>query len=232
MKKSHLYSKLEFSIVFLLIGIIFTTVSVIFIVFDFNIRNNWVESTGIISSVNHSSEKIEFTYNYNGYSYEFKSSTYYPFIDIGDSIDIYINPDNPNTIYESSKLYVILVFFVFGVPILILGIVFFKQHLKFMIIRKRCLNTGRYKRVKVLRFEETSFNVRTSRFGRYSFNRRYRPYYVMIVEYQGLEYKSNMYLPEPVDICFKNATVDFYYISEENYFIDVASIKHEDSEEF
>jgi hypothetical protein len=74
MKKSHLYSKLEFSIVFLLIGILFTTVSVIFIVFDFNIRNNWVESTGIISSVNHSSEKIEFTYNYNGYSYEFKSA--------------------------------------------------------------------------------------------------------------------------------------------------------------
>ena len=230
MKKSHLYSKLEFSIVFLLIGIIFTTVSVIFIVFDFNIRNNWVESTGIISSINRSSEKIEFTYEHNGYTYMFKSDTYYPFIEIGDSIDIYINPNKPNKIYESGKIFVILVFFVIGVSVLITGIVFFIQHFKFMTIRKRCLNTGRYKRVKVLRFEETRFYVRRSRNS--FFNRRYKPYYVMIVEYQGLEYKSNMYLPDPVDICFKNAIVDFYYISEENYFIDVASIKHEDREEF
>ena len=51
-----------------------------------------------------------------------------------------------------------------------------------MKIRKICLNEGSPKRVKVLRFEETKFH----------YNRR--PYYVMIVNYQGNEYKSSMFL--------------------------------------
>jgi hypothetical protein len=94
------------------------------------------------------------------------------------------------------------------------------KHLKFMKIRKICLNEGNPKRVKVLRFVETKFH----------YNRR--PYYVMIVNYQGNEYKSSMFLlPYKTDIYATGAIVDFYYVNEDTYYIDLDTFRYKNIDE-
>ena len=218
--KNSLYSKLEIALIFGFFGLVFTVVSAFLGINDYVKRNAWIESEGYISVVNHSAERKEFTYSYNGVTYNVKSNSYSSFDDVGDLIIIYINPNNPSEVYEANTSLVFIIFLIIGSPFLIVGIIFLIKHLKFMKIRKICLNEGSPKRVKVLRFEETKFH----------YNRR--PYYVMIVNYQGNEYKSSMFLlPYKSDIYATGAIVDFYYINEDTYYIDLDTFRYKNIDE-
>ena len=74
--KSHLYSKLEIAVIILIFGLCFTIVSVFRGADDYVKRNNWIESEGYISEVDESNDEKEFTYSYNGVTYNVKSNSY------------------------------------------------------------------------------------------------------------------------------------------------------------
>ena len=209
----HLYSKLEIAVIILIFGLCFTIVSVFRGADDYVKRNNWIESEGYISEVDQSNDEKKFTYSYNGVIYNVKSNSYSLFDDVGDLIEIYINPDNPSEVYEANISFDFIIFLIFGVSSLIAGIIFIIKHFKFMKIRKICLSEGNPKRIKVLRFEETNIHVNGT-------------YYIIVVNYEGNEYKSGMFLlPSNTDIYVTGANVDFYYVNEDTYYIDLDSLK-------
>jgi hypothetical protein len=75
--KNSLYAKLEIAIIFGFFGLVFTVVSAFLGINDYVKRNAWIESEGYISVVNHAAERKEFTYSYNGVTYNVKSNSQY-----------------------------------------------------------------------------------------------------------------------------------------------------------
>lgn len=181
-------------------------------------KENWIHSIAIITEIDHNKEKIIFTYTYKDENYVINSSIYSSNKKIGDSIVIFINPNNPSEIYEYELINVSNIFFVIGTIFTVVAFVLLVSYYKFIRKKKFCLEHGKKKTVEVDLIKKTSVRM----------NHRY--YFIIFINYNSKEYKSHYFLmPRIFDLTTKK-TVDLYIYDEKTYYIDVCSLKEKSKE--
>lgn len=215
--RSSIKSKLVASIVLFIIGFVFSAVAVGLNINDKIKKDSWDEVEAVIIHVNHNTEFAELSYSYNGDVLFVGSNSYSSTYEVGDIMIIYVNPNNPNDFYEASTSSVFIVFYCVGAVMLLIGIGLYASHVKTQKKIKRCMEEGSIKTVDVFELYMTHFYC------------NHQPYYVLKARYNGKEYKSHMFLLPKSFTLNTKTVVNLYIIDDENYYIDLSSVREIDN---
>ncbi len=204
--------------VFAFIGLIFLIIGSIICLNLFNYDNK-IETVGKIEKINESS--IIVSYEVEGKSYETTLNYHNSTLKEGNNIKIYYDEDSPDNIGIKSLNYIFLIFPLFGLIFMLIGLI--------LIIRK----SKEKKRETILRetgdvlyakYKETITNIN------YSVNGRH-PYKVIceVISEDGTkkEFKSKNLWTNPSQIIEENNIKEFpVYIdkNKKDYFIDLSKI--------
>ena len=211
-------SKFVSGLIFILFGFIMLSTSVGLLINHFSKVESWKATTATITVIDHDEEEITFVYVYQDSSYKAISSIYSSTKKVGDSLVIYVNPNNPEEMYEHDLIIVSNAFIVVGSLFTILAIILFVLYNKFVKKKKICIEHGKKKTVNVGLIKKTSVYLNS------------RPYYMLFINYDNKEYKSHYFLmPRIFDMTTKK-TVDLYIYDEKTYYIDVCSLKEKKEE--
>lgn len=218
--RTSIASKLAFAIIFGVLGLTFTIAAIVMTINDNAKKEAWdkIEATMIV--VDHHLEKVELNYVYKENIYFANSSVYSSFDEVGDRVFIYVNPNNPNEIYEEGLSTVFIVFYCVGLPFLLIGICSLILDIKFRKNKKICMESGFKKVVDVIEVVKTNYYVNNE------------ACYIIKVKSNGIEYKSQRFL---LPVAFNpniKTVVDMYILDEKKYFIDLTSIREKREDDF
>lgn len=215
-------------LIFLIIGIIYTSLSAVFTAININIRNTCISVKAEIidfevyrGSDNDKHTKTVVKYVADGKEYTDKMNSYNSSWDIGDSVDVYYNPDNPKEIKNEMPVVLCLVFGLLGVAFLIASIVLIIKQKNKNAKRRNLLQNGLVINAEVIRFyENTGISV----------NRRY-PFIIEADYDDGVKihrFKSDNVWENVSADCI-GQTVKVYYEPNNmnNYYVDTTGLFHE-----
>lgn len=117
-------------LVFLIVGIVFTSVTIILASINAHIKSKYttVEATivGIEEHYGNQDKTLTFVeYSVDGQEYENSMNIYSSFWSVGDKITVYYNPENPNQIKSEIPVILSIIFGAIGICFIIVGIIFF-----------------------------------------------------------------------------------------------------------
>lgn len=211
-------SKLFGNILILVFGIIFIVVSLVFIFQYYHAKENFDETEATIIDVNHQNEKIKITYTYDGNNYIDTLNSYWSTANVNDKLIVYINPDNPYSFVDEKSYLGFTIILIFGLSFLIGGTIWLLNIIKFERNIKMCLSEGMRKKLKVISLNSSKVY----------FNKR--PMYYILVQYQNKNYKSELFLLPKQISSMNDAIVDFYFIDDKHYYIDIESYRSKEVE--
>ena len=207
------FSKLIYAIIFVFCGLYLTINLLYSLGKEVYVREKWFEYEATIYKIDHDSEERYISYSYHSKVYKVKSKGYSTSDNVGDLILIYINTEDPIEIFEGGNIFGNIVGSLFGIIFLTIGIIFLNKDIKFRKNYKLCIKEGTKKRVTIQSIRSTNFSV----------NRVV--YYYLVVIYDGKEYKSNYFSLYKGFNLKSRKFVDFYYIDDDTYYIDLSSIE-------
>lgn len=215
------------AMIFLIIGIVFTSMIGVFTAINLNVKNNYtpIEAT-IVDFARHRSGDKSSTltvveYSADGQKYENFLNSYSSTWSVGDSITVYYNPENPEQITFDIPIFMFIVFGTMGIVFIIVGSVFAVKERKLNNKKKRLLESGLTVTATVIDFE---INTRISV--------NHRNPYIIVVEYDdGVKkhrFRSENVWENVTSDCI-GETVKVYYEPNNmnNYYVDTAGLFNE-----
>ena len=206
-------TKIAINIILFAFGLVFIALAVCLHLQDSIVKNSWIEYDAIITRIDHNDEETHIKYEYNGKEYKEVVSYYSSFLDEGDILKISIDPNDYSNVYVHNINFIFIMFYIFGTGFLIAGIIVVFNYFKNKKNKQLCVENGIRKVLDVFEFKKTNFH----------YNRH--PYYIIIVKYNDIEYKSEMFLL-PKEVSFINeAVVDSYFCEDGKYYIDITTYR-------
>ena len=212
-------------LIFLIIGIVFTSMIGVFTAINLNIKNNYtpIEAT-IVDFSRHRSGDSDSTltvveYSVDGQKYENFLNSYSSTWAVGDRITVYYNPDNPNQVKSDIPVFVGIAFGAMGIVFIIVGSVFSVKERKLNKKKKQLLANGLTLTATVI-----DFSVNTS----ISVNHRHP--YIVEVEYDDGVKKhrfrsenvwhrvTDAYIGETVKVYYEPNNMGNYYVDTDSLF--------------
>ena len=187
MKVNDSYNHHKLAAMSSIIGGVIMLVLAIFLSANFAFKKeNWIQSVAIIEEVNNGSKDIIYSYDFNERNYTAKASFFTSIFRVGDTLVIYINPDNPSECYEYISIHFANFVAAISLILLVLSVVELYRYVRFLKNKKLCLENGIKRDVKVGLLKKLSGRVRLN-FKNYF-------YYIIFINFEGKEYKSHQFL--------------------------------------
>ena len=207
-------------IILILFSFIFCVVTLLLTIQFGNVKNNWIEYTGVIVEVNEDEEHIVVSYLYEDVEYNVIPLYYSSKFELHDELIIYINPDNLNEIKLAELENLYLSFFIVAGVFDVIGSYLLLYSYKRKIFINECLDKGIKKTLYVTEIKRTYIRNNSQR------------YYYLKVLYNDKEYKSELFkINKDFD---KNnlGIVDMYLLENGKYYIDLHSYRKKEILEF
>lgn len=208
-------------IVFLIIGIVFVGICAVFTSVNIHIKNNYNETDAVVmgferhhsSSDNGDTFYTLVSYSVDGNDYQSVLSAYSSSWSVGDTIKVYINPDNPQDVKSTMPSVFFIVFGLVGFVFAIVGFVMLHRSIKLKKQKKQLIENGLTLRANIIDFYP---NTRIMVNGR-------NPYLV-VAEYEEFGQKhrfvsenvwerlNNNHIGEQVTVYYEHNDMNKYYV--------------------
>ncbi len=146
------------ALVFLILGIVFTSVAIVLASINAHIKSKYtaVEATIVGIEEHHGNRDHALTfveYSVDGQEYENSINFYNSFWSVGDKITVYYSPENPNQIKQEIPVILSIIFGAIGIWFIIVGLIFFFVERRFKMKKKYLLENGLSVMATVIHFE-------------------------------------------------------------------------------
>lgn len=212
-------------LIFLLIGIVFTGILGIFMAININIKKNYVPADATIVDFvrNHSGDNTLTVVKYfvDGQEYESSLNSYSSNWSVGDRVNVYYNPENPDETKMEIPVIMMIVFPSFGIVFIAVGLFLCLKEKKLKRKKKKLIENGLSVNAKVI-----DFTVNT----RISVNNRHP--FIIIAEYDDSinkhRFRSDNVWENVTSDCI-GETVKVYYEPNNmnNYYVDADGLFNE-----
>ena len=215
-------------IIFLIFGVVYTAFGAAFTIVNIKIKSNCipVEAEIIDFETYYDSDHDKHTktivkYSVDNQEYTDKINSYNSSWDIGDSIDVYYDPQNPQKIESEMPIVLCFVFGLLGVAFLITSIVLIIKQKNKNAKRRNLIQNGLVVNAEIVRFYENT---------RISVNKRY-PFIIEADYNDGSNthrFRSDNVWENVTTACI-GKTVKVYYEPNNmnNYYVDTAGLFNE-----